>query len=395
MGTQGQTLVLDWGCAKNIGDADTQGDPESGDLDFEARDRTDITIAGAVMGTIEFMSPEQASGGREHVGPASDVFGLGATLLSLLTGKFAYKNDSDVNCALEKVRKGDFHRVDELSDRVPAPLVAICHHAMQRNPDDRYATAGELAKDIDAFLAGEPVAAYQETVVDRMARFVRSHQTGVATSLGALIVGFASLLLVTFMIDRQRDALADKNDELGAINQKLAASVATEHRLMAAATEREQTVRQRLYESEMLLASEASTEPGGLGRMQELAGHWRGSEFDSLRGWEWHHLESLGHREQWKADLNATANRILVTRNNPLACVFDSGRGLVTTIDLEQRRSLGTVRLPRGATVVDLNHDQSRIAVGLPDGNVQVFATSDMDAAPVPSDTARCADHGC
>ncbi|TWT79763.1 Serine/threonine-protein kinase PknD [Planctomycetes bacterium CA13] len=415
IGSQGQTLVLDWGCAKNIGDLDSNDglDSDDGEMLTEAGGGADITVAGSVMGTIGFMSPEQASGENEQVGTASDIFGLGATLFCVLTGDLAFKSGSNIKQALEEVRQAAFRRVDEIDPRVPAPLVAICHHAMERSPEDRYRSAGDLGRDIDAFLAGEQVTAYREPLRDRLKRFAKRHQTAVATLLGTFLVGFVALVFVTLMIEQQRGALSEKNQQLDFVNDQLEKAVVIEDELIQAGTIREESIKRQLYETQMLLASEASSEPGGVGRMRELIDRWRGDELKYLRGWEWHHLDALGHRELWKVDVNSTANRVLFTRDHPNAKVFDAGQSLITTINVvdedsvaedsvaenrvaensvaensvaENRvaeRIMDVEALPKNVTVVDYNRDQSLLAMGLTDGKVIVVHTTDANFEPV------------
>ena len=305
VGRHGQTLVLDWGCAKYVGESEAEDEiddfegietdrvisEETGDemkrmggAEWQNDNLSDenlakITIAGSVLGTIGFMSPEQASGGAEEIGPASDVFGLGATLFFVLTGKVSVRCGEDLQEAIDKVANGVFRPVNEVSKQVPRPLVAICHRAMARRPKDRYASAGELGRDIDAFLAGEAVSAYREPILDRMKRFVHHHQTAVATSLGTFLVGFVALLFYNVMLEKQRLTLADKNGQLDYVNGQLETMITIEQELTAAARLDEELIERQLYETHMLLASEAATEPGGVGRMRELIDRWRGDRF--------------------------------------------------------------------------------------------------------------------
>ncbi len=86
------------------------------------------------------MSPEQAAGQLDRLGPASDVYGLGATLYHLLTGRAPFQ-DRDVATVLDRVRRGEFPPPREVNPRVPRPLEAIALKAMALRPEDRYAYA--------------------------------------------------------------------------------------------------------------------------------------------------------------------------------------------------------------------------------------------------------------
>lgn len=382
IGTRGQTMVVDWGCAKNLNEPESFGGEGSNvaaeaadddlanffDNDIEgATGGADITISGSVMGTVEYMSPEQAAGDNEIVGKPSDIFGLGATLFSLLTSQRCIDHDSadEVRFALAKVKRGEFRRIEEVDSRVPKPIGAICERAMAVDPAQRYATAGDLGRDVEAFLAGDEVSAYSELWHERIMRFGRRHQTLFATLAGILLFGFVALIAVNVVVNRQKDQLVT-------LNHRLTDAVSTERDLRTRAKRNEDLVVRQLYGNEMLLASEASTEAGGLGRMRELVSHWADKEFDFLRGWEWEHLNSLGSREWWTVAANLTSNQIMTTREQRFVKVFDRGTSTIMTLDLEKQRVKGRQKVDVDCWVIDFNRDQSLIAVGHNDGRIIV-----------------------
>ena len=377
IGSRGETMVLDWGCAKNISDTETVDDsvlPDEDDpLNFSDSNQGrkigghDITIAGSVMGTVEYMSPEQAAGDTESVGKPSDIFGLGATLFSLLTNQrtIEYDSEEEVRVALLRVKKGSFRHIGDLDSRVPSAIRAICQRAMAFAPEDRYATAGELGREVEAFLVGDVVDAYPEPWHARIKRFVRRNQTLFATLAGILFVGFLSLIAANVMVNRQKG-------KLETLNQQLSESVDTERELRAQANRNEDLITQQLYGNQMLLASEAATEAGGLGRLRELVSNWSEGGFDFLRGWEWKYLNSLGNRELWTLKANLTASQILTTRDQPFAKVFDRQTSEILAIDLEERKELGREKVDTDCLVVDFNRDQTRLAMGHQDGRVTV-----------------------
>ena len=382
IGSRGETMVLDWGCAKNIGDPETIDDKdlldkdnwsEFSDEDYGRKSGSDITIAGSVMGTVEYMSPEQAAGDTESVGKPSDIFGLGATLFSLLTNQRSIDFDSEdeVRVALLKVRKGQFRPIANLDPRVPSSIRAVCERAMAFAIEDRYATAGELGRDVAAFLDGDVVEAYPEPWLDRAKRFVRRHQTVFATLAGVLFVGFLSLIAANIMANQQKG-------KLESLNQQLTESIIAERDLRGRAIRNEELVKQQLYGNQMLLASEASTEAGGLGRLRELVSNWSGESYDILRGWEWEHLNSLGNRELWTLKADLTASQIVTTRDQPLVKVFDRQKSEIFSVNLEQRDEIGREKVDSDCLVVDFNRDQSRLAMGYQDGRV-VIRTSVPD----------------
>ena len=201
LGNYGETLVVDWGLAKAIGSSDSAtiigsvAIPPSGD--------SALTQAGSVLGTPQYMSPEQAAGRREELGPASDVYGLGATLYHLLTGKPPF-SAGEVHIVLEKVSLGDFPPPRQIDPSVTPALEAICLKAMARRPQDRYASAKDLADDIEQWLADEPVTAYPEPLRLRLARWRRRHPALVTGTAALLFTVMAAGGVVTLLLSHEQ-----------------------------------------------------------------------------------------------------------------------------------------------------------------------------------------------
>jgi tetratricopeptide (TPR) repeat protein len=152
------------------------------------------TRIGQALGTPAYMSPEQAAGQANAVGAATDVYGLGATLYAFLTGRPPLEGTTAE--VLETVRQGKVPPPRALKKDVPRPLEAICRKAMALRPEERYATALELAADIEHWLADEPVSVYRDTLAERMGRWARRHR---ATVIAAACVGLATLLGVSVL----------------------------------------------------------------------------------------------------------------------------------------------------------------------------------------------------
>jgi Flp pilus assembly protein TadD/tRNA A-37 threonylcarbamoyl transferase component Bud32 len=202
LGDYGETLVVDWGLAKRLGHAGEAQSPDDGAPGAPRDGRGDGTAPGDVLGTPAFMSPEQATGRHDAVGPASDIYGLGATLYALLRGQPPFAGDS-VAEVLRQVERGDFPPPRQLRRDTPRALEAICLKAMAREPAARYATALELAADLERWLADEPVRAYPEPVRLRLARWARRHRTVLASAaVLAVIVGILGGL-GAWWLDRQ------------------------------------------------------------------------------------------------------------------------------------------------------------------------------------------------
>jgi serine/threonine protein kinase len=137
------------------------------------------------------MSPEQAAGDLDRLGPASDVYSLGATLYSLLTGRPPFEG-GDVGDVLRAVRVGDFPPPRAVDPAVDRALEAVCLKAMALKPEDRYATPKALADDIERWTADEPVTAWREPLSRRARRWARRHRPAIrasATSCFVVVAG--------------------------------------------------------------------------------------------------------------------------------------------------------------------------------------------------------------
>ena len=194
VGRFGEVMVMDWGIAKAVvsrqssvlGHESSVGSRQSGVVSHESSvgNRAAVeggTAEGVAVGTIGFMAPEQAGGAGEAVDQRADVYGLGAILFFLCTG-------DDPAADAEP-----FARLRQRG--VPRPLAAVCARALAKDPHHRYQTVSELADDIAAYRTGRAVSAYRETVLERAARFGRTHRTAILLVLAYMIMRAAVAIL--------------------------------------------------------------------------------------------------------------------------------------------------------------------------------------------------------
>jgi serine/threonine protein kinase/tetratricopeptide (TPR) repeat protein len=199
LGPYGETLVVDWGLAKHVDQNDPSTDTAVGAEDPCPAARTGWgTLPGSMVGTPGFMSPEQAAG-KLNLGPATDVYSLGATLYYLLTGRSPFEGDQ-TDAGSEKGQKGEFLRPRSARPDVPRPLEAVCLKAMALHPEDRYASARDLADEIERWLAGGPVSAYPEPWVIRLRRWMGRHRTLVSSVAAATIIAVVGLSVTSLLL---------------------------------------------------------------------------------------------------------------------------------------------------------------------------------------------------
>jgi serine/threonine protein kinase len=145
-----------------------------------------LTQTGVIVGTPSYMAPEQAVASSAEVGPASDVYSLGAMLYELLTGRPPFQAASAVDVLL-LVRSEEAVRPRLLNPGIDADLELICLKCLEKSPVHRYPTAARLADDLDAFLQGEPVSARESSLAYFVSRLFReTHHAPVMENWGGL-----------------------------------------------------------------------------------------------------------------------------------------------------------------------------------------------------------------
>lgn len=221
LGKYGETLVVDWGLAKTFGTYDHIAN-EARFQPASPLSGSGVTQAGSVIGTPAYMSPEQAAGRVDLIGPACDVYSLGATLYHILTGHLPIE-EQDVGLVLQRAQKGDILRPRQYDSSIPRSLEAICLKAMALKPEDRYPNPRSLAEDLECWLADTPVSAWQETLLDRLTRLARRNRAWVLAGVVSLIL-IASVSVVAGLIVEGKRQEAHN----AAINEGIAKKAALE-----------------------------------------------------------------------------------------------------------------------------------------------------------------------
>jgi hypothetical protein len=175
--------------------------PKIADFGFAKRLDADqgLTQSGDVFGTPHYMAPEQALGRTRQVGPATDVYALGAVLYEMLTGRPPFVGSSVLE-TLEQVREHDPVPPGRLQPAVPHDLEVICLKCLRKGPADRYAGANELAADLEAYLAGEPIRARSLSTMDQVLRTIRHHNLDErVASAGTFLLLWAPVCLLAHL----------------------------------------------------------------------------------------------------------------------------------------------------------------------------------------------------
>lgn len=192
----GQIVLLDWGLAKineETGMYEVNGQAEPGDLHSIGS-----THSGRVLGTPLYMAPEQAAGRLDEVDELTDVYGLGGILYAILTGEAPHLRGiesgdlkGDSSAVFSKIVASAITPPREVVDDVPPELDAVCMKALANKRYLRYASATELAEEIERYRAGSPVTSYQAPVKRRITRWMAEHPT-----LAQLVLLLTTLTLI-------------------------------------------------------------------------------------------------------------------------------------------------------------------------------------------------------
>jgi hypothetical protein len=177
LGEDGTPKITDFGLAKKL-------DGLSGQ-----------TQSGAVLGTPSYMAPEQAAGQTKEIGPAADVYGLGAILYELLTGRPPFRAATPLDTLMQAL-ENDPAPIRLVNPQVDRDLETICLKCLEKSAAHRYASAGNLAEDLEHYLADEPISVRSINMLERLGRTLQRSQIDAGfESWGTVLLWFAAIVL--------------------------------------------------------------------------------------------------------------------------------------------------------------------------------------------------------
>ncbi len=299
-------------------------------------------MTGQVLGTPGYMPPEQAMG-RGTVGPAADIYSLGAVLYHLLTGRAPFVGGTPAE-TMRHVVEQEPVSPQLLNPEVPRDLVSVCLKCLNKRPEDRYSSASDLAADLHRFLRGEPTLARPAGQTERLWRWCQRKPalaTAISCALLIGIVGFGGILW------QWQRAEQHANRE-------------TQQRKVAERNER--TARQQAYASDMLslqqaLAQHHFARASDLLRLQDPP---PGQE--DLRGWEW-----------WYWAAQCTSDESLVVPRGPRRLV--SSPHLSGVIAGSEDGSIDLWNLATQEITAHLCEEEGRVVALATDGEGRFLAT--------------------
>ena len=311
-----------------------------------------LTMTGDVLGTVRYMSPEQALANRVVIDHRTDVYSLGATLYELLVLQAAFP-DKDRRELVRKVAFEDPPTLRRLDRSIPVELETLVLKAMSKNPAERFDTAQDFADDLRRFLEHQPIRAKRPNVVNRMTKWARRHR-GIMNSVAVILVlTVIGLAISTFLISREKNKVQMEKQTI--------------------IVQRDEANR-KLYLAHIRLAKNDWTN-GHVGRMAQMLDTHRPKPGQvDLRGWEWWYLNSL--RQPESSVLRGHRGRVTCIAYDPLGNKLASGGFdyVVMIWDLENRSQILSLSGHQGhVNSVAWSHDGKQLASASSDRTVIIW----------------------
>jgi WD40 repeat protein len=321
--------ITDFGLAKRLQESPSDPKPAAD---------SDITLSGQILGTPAYLSPEQASASRA-LDARSEVYSLGAVLYHAITGRPPFQGESPTQ-VLRQVLETDPVSPRSLNPAIPQDLETICLHCLEKEPSRRYATASDLAADLERCLEGRPVQARPVHALEKAWRWSR-RQPALAISIVSIVLLLATIASVSSIAARRLDRL--------------------HHRTL-----------QLLYASDMRLAQDA-LKAGKIGATRELLERHRPAPGQpDVRGFEWFFLQDQSQSDEL-ATLEPHPGQAQRATWSPDGRSFATAATDLKVWDADTFQLRFTATVSNYVRAIRFSDDSSRVAVAEITGTLMAF----------------------
>lgn len=303
------------------------------------------TVSGQLIGTPSYMSPEQVSRKSAKVGPATDIYALGAILYCMLTGRPPFQAADPLDTMRQLLDELPV-LPSQLNPSTPRDLETITMLCLEKNPERRFASAQALADELDRFLDGRPILTRPVGALERMARWAKRQPVvfGLLVAV-AMSVALGTASSLYFGVQANRLASAERN--------------------------RRHELERALYRSQVMQA-DLEWQTNKVSRADQLLDHCQ----PSFRNWEWYFLKRRCHGE--RLEFRAEDERVRQLAFSPkgdqlVSAGINEEAGTVRRWDATTGKELASLQCDAPVMTVAWSPDGASIATGLEDGRLEIW----------------------
>jgi len=362
---------------------DQSGNPRVTDFGLakKVQGGSDLTGSGQIMGTPSYMPPEQAGSNRGEVGPAADVYALGATLYCMVTGRPPFQAATAMDTVIQVI-SDDPVPPRRLNPAVEPDLNTICLKCLEKVPSRRYGSAAALGEDLRRYLDGEPILARPVTAWERLGKWVRRRPAIASLAAAAILATVLGMVGVLWQWRRAEKSYAEAETQRRQAERNY--TEAEIQRRIAQDKTREATEKAELLERQNYINLVALAQRENLANNVGYAERLLDRCPPHLRGWEWRFVNRSNHRELFSVGTRPRPHLVRAVFNPDADRVACCGGNDVWIYELASGRVLHHLKgHDKGVGAVAWSPDGTTIASGGMDKTIRLWDPKTGEAMAV------------